>query len=149
LQAPALPDAPSQLAKGTKKPISEVSQSTDERPTSGIGSCKLVENTPVHSDVAALPLDSDVADVGSTTYPTTAANATTTSGSQTVVVSSDNEGKRLRWYIQREYFAVEDHCVLYMQCVFLLSCIALRAELIVALYTSIMFMRLYNACVEI
>jgi hypothetical protein len=144
LQAPALPDAPTQMAKVTKKKISDFSQSTNERPTSGIGSSKLAGNTPVHSDVAALPSDNDVADVGSTTTA-----ATSTGGSQTVVVSSHNEGKRLRWYIQREFFAVEDHCVLYMQCVFLLSCIALRAELIVALYTSIMFMRLYNACVEI
>jgi hypothetical protein len=103
LQAPALPDVVSQPAKGTQRPISDISQSTDERPNSGIGSSKLAENTPVHSDVlAAVQTESDVVDDGSTTSITTAtATATTTTGGlQTVVVSPHNEGKRLRWYIQ-------------------------------------------------
>jgi hypothetical protein len=85
LQAPALPDAASQPAKGI----------IDEYPNGSIGSSKLAENTPVHSDVVAVQSKSDVVDGGSTTAATT-----TTGGVETVVVSSDNEGKRLRWYIQ-------------------------------------------------
>lgn len=96
LQAPALPDVISQPAKAIKGQMQEFPQSIDERPTSGIGSSKLAENTPVHSDVAAVESDSNVVDGGSTTSTT----ATTAGDSQTAVVSSQNEGKRLRWYIQ-------------------------------------------------